>query len=102
MQLPRRQFLHFATVAAALSASIEITVAQTYPTRPVHIIVPFAPGNGPDIIARLMEHWLSERLGESSVLDNRPRARPNVGTEAFTTASPDGYSFFGRQRRVRS
>ena len=92
MQLPRRQFLHFATVAAALSASIEIAAAQTYPTRPVHIIVPFAAGNGPDIIARLMEHWLSERLGEPFIIDNRPGAGTNVGTEVVTTASPDGYT----------
>ena len=92
MKLLRRQFLHFAAGAAALSASIEVTNAQTYPTRPVHIIVPFAAGNGPDIIARLMEHWLSERLGEPFIIDNRPGAGTNVGTEAVTTASPDGYT----------
>jgi len=92
MQLPRRQFLHFAAGVAALSATIELAEAQTYPTRPVHIIVPFAAGNGPDIIARLMEHWLSELLGEPIIIDNRPGAGTNVGTEAVTTASPDGYT----------
>ena len=92
MNLPRRQFLYFAAGAIALSASIEIVGAQTYPARPVHIIVPFAAGNGPDIIARLLEQSLSDRLGQPFIIENRPGAGTNVGTEAVTTASPDGYT----------
>ena len=92
MRSARRQFLYFAAGAAASCASVEVARAQTYPVRPVHIIVPFAAGNGPDVIARLMEHSLAHRLGQPFIIENRPGAGTNVGTEAVTTAPPDGYT----------
>jgi tripartite-type tricarboxylate transporter receptor subunit TctC len=93
MKLPhRRQFLHLATGAAALPAVSRFAWAQTYPTRPVRLIVGFTPGSAPDIIARLMGQWLSERLGQQFVIDNRPGGGGNIGTEAVVRASPDGYT----------
>ena len=92
MKLLRRQFLRFSAGTAASFVFVGIAEAQNYPARPVRIVVPFAAGNGPDIIARLIEHWLSERLGGPFVIENRPGAGTNVGTEAVTTASPDGYT----------
>jgi tripartite-type tricarboxylate transporter receptor subunit TctC len=81
MKLPRRKFLHFAAGAAALPALPRIARAQTYPTRPVRWIVPFSPGGPFDIVARPMAQWLSERLGQEFVIDNRPGAGGNIGTE---------------------
>ena len=78
MELPRRNFLHLATGAAALPTVSRLARAQTYPRRPVRIIVPFAPAGAPDIVARLMGQWLSERLGQQFVIDNRPGAGGNV------------------------
>src|SRR3954470_24416730 len=93
MKLPhRRQFLHLATGAAALPAVSRIALAQTYPTRPVRLIVTFAAGGSPDIIARLMGQWLSERLGQPIIVDNRPGAAGNIGTEIGVRAPPDGYT----------
>jgi tripartite-type tricarboxylate transporter receptor subunit TctC len=92
MKLPRRQFLHLAAGAAALPAVSRIARAQTYPSRPVHWIVGFPPGGATDIIARLMGQWLSERLGQSFVIDNRPGAGSNIGTEAVAQAPADGYT----------
>ena len=92
MKLPRRTFLHLATGAVALSALSRIARAQAYPTRPVRIIVPFAPGGATDIIARLMGQWLSERLGQQFVIENRPGAGSNIGTEVVVNAPPDGYT----------
>ena len=92
MKLPRRQFLHLAVGAAALPAMSRIARAQTYPSRPVHWIVGFPPGGATDIIARLMGQWLSERLGQSFVIDNRPGAGSNIGTEAVAQAPADGYT----------
>jgi tripartite-type tricarboxylate transporter receptor subunit TctC len=92
MNLPRRKFLHLAAGAAALPALPLIAGAQTYPARPVRIIVGFPPGGGADIVARLMGQWLSDRLGQQFVVDNRPGAASNIGTEAVVRASPDGYT----------
>jgi tripartite-type tricarboxylate transporter receptor subunit TctC len=92
MKLPRRQFLHLAAGAAALPAVSRIAWAQTYPTRPVRIIVGFAPGGGNDIVARLMGQWLSQRLGQPFVVENRPGAGTNIATEAVVNAPPDGYT----------
>jgi tripartite-type tricarboxylate transporter receptor subunit TctC len=89
---PRRQFLHLATGAAALPAVSRMAKAQTYPTRPVRIIVGFAAGNTADILARLMGRWLSERLGQPIIIENRPGAGSNIGTEAVVRAPPDGYT----------
>jgi tripartite-type tricarboxylate transporter receptor subunit TctC len=92
MKLPRRQFLHLAAGAAALPAVSRIARAQAYPTRPVRIIVGFPPGGGTDILARLIGQWLSERLGQSFVIENRPGAGTNIGTEAVVRAAPDGHT----------
>jgi tripartite-type tricarboxylate transporter receptor subunit TctC len=92
MKLPRRQFLHLAASAMALPAVSRIARAQTYPTRPVRIIVGFAPGASPDITARLVGQWLSQRLGQPFIIDNRSGAGSNIGTEAVMRAAPDGYT----------
>jgi tripartite-type tricarboxylate transporter receptor subunit TctC len=92
MKLPRRNFLHLAAGAAALPAVSRIAWAQAYPSRPVRIIVGFAPGGATDIMARLMGQSLSERLGQQFVIENRPGAASNVGTEAVVNAAPDGYT----------
>jgi tripartite-type tricarboxylate transporter receptor subunit TctC len=92
MKLPRRQFLHLAAGAAALLAASRIAWAQAWPTRPVRIIVGFAPGGGIDIMARLMGQWLTERLGQQFLIENRPGAGSNVATEAVVRAAPDGYT----------
>src|SRR5215471_16193558 len=92
MKLPRRNFLHLAAGTAALPAMSRIAWAQAYPTRPVRVIVPFAPAGTTDIAARLMGHWLSERLDQQFVIENRPGASTTIGTEAVVRASPDGYT----------
>jgi tripartite-type tricarboxylate transporter receptor subunit TctC len=90
--LGRRQFLHLAAGAASLPAVSWIAWAQTYPTRPVRIIVGFAPAGGTDIMARLIGQWLSERLDQQFVIENRPGAGTNIATEAVVNAPPDGYT----------
>jgi tripartite-type tricarboxylate transporter receptor subunit TctC len=92
MKLPRRQFLHLAVGAAALAVSPRIALAQAYPTRPVRFIVGLAAGGGADILARLMGQWLSERLGQQFVIENRPGAGTNVATEAVVRAPADGHT----------
>src|SRR5499426_1882636 len=92
MKLPRRTFVHLAAAAAALPFASPIVLAQTYPTRPVRLIVPFGPAGATDITARLIGQWLSERLGQQLVIENRPGAGGNVGTEAVVRAAPDGYT----------
>src|SRR6266403_356794 len=92
MKLPRRNFLHLAAGTAALPALSRIARAQAYPTRPVRIIVGFAAGGGYDIVARLIGQWLSERLGQSFVIENRPGAGSNIATEAVVRAPSDGYT----------
>jgi tripartite-type tricarboxylate transporter receptor subunit TctC len=92
MKNPRRRFLHLALGAVALPAVLRSARAEAYPTRPVRIIVAQAPGSGSDIGARLMGQWLSERLGQQFVVENRPGAGGNIGTEAVVRAPPDGYT----------
>jgi tripartite-type tricarboxylate transporter receptor subunit TctC len=92
MKLPRRTFLHLAAGAAALPAVSRIASALDYPSRPVRWIVGFAPGGGNDIVARLMGQWLSERLGQPFVIENRPGAGTNIATEVVVNAPPDGYT----------
>src|SRR5262245_1727814 len=92
MKLPRRQFLHLAAGATALPAVSRIAWAQSYPARPVRIVVGFPPGGGADIVARLIGQWLSERLGQQFVIDNRPGGGGNIGTEAAVRAPADGYT----------
>jgi len=94
MSLLRRRFLALAAGAVALPALPRIARATDYPTRPVHLIVGFPAGSGPDIIARLAAHWLSTRLGQEVVVDNRPGAGSNIGTEIAAKAMPDGYTLF--------
>ena len=92
MNLPRRKFLHLAAGAAALPFAPHVARAQVYPTRPVRLIVPLAPGGATDIVARLMGQWLSERLGQPFIIENRPGAGGNIGTDTVVKARPDGYT----------
>jgi tripartite-type tricarboxylate transporter receptor subunit TctC len=92
MKLRRRAFLHLVTGAAALSAISRPARAQTYPSRPVRIVVGNAAGGGPDAFTRLMGQWLSDRLGQPFIVENRPGAGGNIGTEAVVRAPPDGYT----------
>jgi tripartite-type tricarboxylate transporter receptor subunit TctC len=92
MDLPRRKLLHLAAGAAALPVVSRTARAQAYPTRPVRLIVGTSASTAPDILARLMGQWLSERLGHPFVIDNRPGAGGNIGSEAVVRAPPDGYT----------
>jgi tripartite-type tricarboxylate transporter receptor subunit TctC len=92
VKLARRQFLHRAAGAAVLPAVSRLAWAQAYPARPVRMIVGFAAGGSTDISARLMAQWLTERLGQSFVVENRPGAGSNIGTEAVVNAPADGYT----------
>jgi tripartite-type tricarboxylate transporter receptor subunit TctC len=92
MNFPRRRFLHLAAGAALLPTAARLACAQTYPTRPVHIVVGFGAGTGLDIYARLIGQWLSERLGQTFVIDNRAGAGTNLATESVVNAQPDGYT----------
>jgi tripartite-type tricarboxylate transporter receptor subunit TctC len=92
MKLPRRSFLHLAASAATFPMATRYAKAQTYPTRPVHIIVGFSAGGPTDILARLMGQWLSERLGQPFVIEDRPGAATNIAAEAVAHAPPDGYT----------
>jgi len=91
-KLPRRKFLHLAAGAAALPAITRIAAAEAYPARPVHLISSFAAGGPNDLLARLIGQWLSERLGQPFIIDNRPGAGGNIGAEVAAKASPDGYT----------
>jgi tripartite-type tricarboxylate transporter receptor subunit TctC len=92
MKIPRRQFLGLAAGAAALPAVLRVAIAQSYPSRPVRLIVPYPAGGPTDIVARLMGQSLSERLGQQFVIENRPGAGGNVGTEAVVRAPPDAHT----------
>src|SRR5262249_656874 len=92
VKLPRRNFLHLAAGAVALPTLPRIARAQAYPSRPVRLIVPLAPAGASDITARLIGQWLSERLGQQFVIDNRPGGGGNIGTEAVVRAPADGYT----------
>jgi tripartite-type tricarboxylate transporter receptor subunit TctC len=92
MRLVRRQFLKLAAGAAALPILTRTAAALTYPTRPVRVIVPFPAGGGPDVAARLLATWLSDRLGQSFVVEDRPGAGGSIATEAVVRAAPDGYT----------
>jgi tripartite-type tricarboxylate transporter receptor subunit TctC len=92
MKRSRRRFLHFAAGAAVVPLLPRVARAETYPSRPVRIIVGFPPGGAADITARLISQWLSERLGQQFIVENRPGAGTNIATEAVTKASADGYT----------
>lgn len=92
MKPARRMFVHLAAVAVALPVISGFAEAQDYPTRPVRLMVGFAPGGSTDILARLMGQWLSERLGQQFVVENRAGAGTNIATEAVANAPPDGYT----------
>ena len=92
IKFSRRVFLHLAATAAALPTPSRLARAQTYPSRPVHIVVPVAPGGALDILARLIGQWLSEHLGQPFVIENRPGAGTNIGIEAVVRAPADGYT----------
>jgi tripartite-type tricarboxylate transporter receptor subunit TctC len=92
MNIPRRRFLHLAVGAAALPAATRIAFADIYPTRPVHLVAGFAPGSASDINARLVGQWLSERLGQPFIIDNRAGAGGNIATEFVVRAPADGYT----------
>src|SRR5262249_32127212 len=92
LKLPRRKFLHLAAGAAALPAVSRFAWALAYPSHPVRLVLGYAPGNAVDIVARLYGQWLSQRLGQQFVFENRPGAGRNIGAEAVVRAAPDGYT----------
>src|SRR3979490_2439050 len=92
MTFHRRQFLHMAAGAAALPVISRFAWGQSYPSRPVRLIVGYPAGGTSDVLARLMGQWLSERLGQQFVIENRPGAAGNIATEAVARAPPDGYT----------
>jgi tripartite-type tricarboxylate transporter receptor subunit TctC len=92
MKPRRRQFLHLVAGVAVLPAMSRFARAQTYPTRPVRLIIGYPPGGSADMTARLMGQWLSERLGQTFVIESRPGAATNIATEAVVHAPPDGYT----------
>src|SRR3954449_4864461 len=92
INLPRRRFLHLAAGAAMLPAVPRIAGAQAYPTKPVRWVVPFAAGGPAEILARLFGQWLSDRLGQPFIIETRPGAGSNIGTEAVVRSAPDGYT----------
>ena len=102
MKFPRRKFLQLVAGTAALPAVLRSARAQAYPSRPVRIVVGYAPGGGNDIFGRLIGQWLSERLGQSFVIENRPGAASNIATAAVVNAPPDGYTLLLVSVRIPS
>jgi tripartite-type tricarboxylate transporter receptor subunit TctC len=94
MKLPRRRFLHLAAAAASLPGVSHIARAQSYPARPVRLVIGFAAGGTQDVIGRVMGQWLSERLGQQIIIENRPGAASNIAAEAVIKSLPDGYTLF--------
>src|ERR1700690_1435166 len=92
MSLARRQFLRLAAIAATLPMRAYSAFAQAYPSRPVRVVVPVAAGGATDILGRLLVQWLTERMGQPFVVENRPGAGGNIGTETVVRAAPDGYT----------
>src|SRR3954447_26139418 len=92
MKFQRRQFLRLAAGTAALQITSRVANAQTYPSRPVRIVIGYTPGGSADLTARLMGQWLSERLGQSFIIENRPGGGTNIATESVVRAPPDGYT----------
>jgi tripartite-type tricarboxylate transporter receptor subunit TctC len=92
MSIPRRRFLHLAGLAAALPAALRLAQAQSYPNRPVRLIVGFVPGGATDIVARIMAQWLTERLGQPVVVENKPGAGSNIAAQAAINSPADGYT----------
>ena len=90
MKLPRRQFLNLAAGAAALPAVSRMAAAQTYPTRPIRIVVGYTPGGAADIMTRIIGQWLSERLGQSVIIENKPGGGTNLSVQAVLGAAADG------------
>jgi tripartite-type tricarboxylate transporter receptor subunit TctC len=104
MDLRRRQFLHLATAAAACAGAATLASAQAYPSRPLRWVVGFPPGGGADTVARIMAPWLSERLGQQVIIENRPGASTNIAVQAVVNAPPDGYTllFYGASSVVNT
>src|ERR1700722_15378142 len=92
LKIPRRTFLHLAAGTIAASAAPSLALAQAYPSRPTRLVLGFPPGGSADAAARLMAEWLSGRLGHPVVVENRPGASGNIGTEDVVRAAPDGYT----------
>src|SRR5262249_60493614 len=92
MKLPRRKFLFLAGNAAAFSTALRVARAQAYPSRPVRIVVGYAPGGGQDILGRLIGQWLSDRLGQPFIIQNRPGSGANIATQTVVRAPPHGYN----------
>jgi tripartite-type tricarboxylate transporter receptor subunit TctC len=104
MKLPRRKFLQLAAGAAALPAVPQFAKAQAYPARPVRWIVGFPPGGGADTVTRLVGQWLSERLGQQVIIENRPGASTNIAAQAVINSPPDGYTllFYGASTLINT
>jgi tripartite-type tricarboxylate transporter receptor subunit TctC len=104
MNLPRRRFLGLTAAAAALSAASRVATAETYPARPLRWIVGFPPGGGADIVSRIMAPWLSERLGQPVIVENKPGASSNISIQAVVNSPPDGYTllFVGASATVNA
>jgi len=92
MKLPRRRFLNLAAGAAVLPFAPHVASAQAYPTRPLHLVVGYAPGGTNDIVARTLAPWLSGRLGQPAVIENKPGAASNIATQTVINSQPDGHT----------